>query len=312
VFLSDRDFHLLLVRNLRRTLFAPSALPSRPYDFFACPVPVPVRRKITFMNAVRTDYHIHTTLCHHAVGAPIEYVQAARSAGLTEIGFADHNPMPEQFDAWRMSIEDLPRYLEMVEGARSTGFPIRLGLECDFVDGYESWIEKLAGMAPWDYLIGSVHYIAPGWDVDNPKYLTRFRQYPVEEIWALYWKHYVRCIESGLFDFVAHPDLAKKFGYRPPGDLRRYYDPAIEALAKKNVAFEINTAGLRKEVEEIYPAPRFIEMAKQAGVSMLINSDAHAPEEVAYGFGPARDLARAAGYAKVCIFEKRQRIEVDL
>ena len=56
------------------------------------------------MSAVRTDYHIHTTLCHHAVGDPIEYVQAAQRAGLTEIGFADHNPMPEQFDGWRMSI----------------------------------------------------------------------------------------------------------------------------------------------------------------------------------------------------------------
>ena len=264
------------------------------------------------MNAVRTDYHIHTTLCHHAVGDPIEYVQAARRAGLTEIGFADHNPMPEQFDAWRMSTEDLPQYLEMVEGARSTGFPVRLGLECDFVDGYESWIEKLAGMAQWDYLIGSVHYIAPGWDVDNPKYLARFKQYPVEEIWELYWKHYVRCIESGLFDFVAHPDLAKKFGYRPAGDLRRYYEPAVESLAEQNVAFEINTAGLRKDAEEIYPAPGFVEMAKQAGVPMLINSDAHAPEEVAYGFELARYLAREAGYSKVCCFEKRQRIEVDL
>ena len=189
--------------------------------------------------------------------------------------------------------QDLPRYLEMVEGARSTGFPVRLGLECDFVDGYESWIEKLAGMAPWDYLIGSVHYIAPGWDVDNPKYLARFKQYPVEEIWALYWKHYVRCIESGLFDFVAHPDLAKKFGYRPAGDLRRYYEPAVESLAKQNVAFEINTAGLRKEAEEIYPAHGDSSgWHRQAGVSMLINSDAHAPEEVAYGFDLARDLAR--------------------
>ena len=104
--------------------------------------------------------------------------------------------------------------------------PIRLGLECDYIEGYESWIETLAGMASWDYLIGSVHYIAPGWDVDNPKYLSRFQKYPVQEIWTLYWKHYVRCIESGLFDFVAHPDLPKKFGYRPPGDLRRYYQPA--------------------------------------------------------------------------------------
>ena len=88
------------------------------------------------MSVVRTDYHIHTVLCHHAVGDPIEYVQAARQAGLTEIGFADHNPMPEQFDAWRMSLDDLPQYLEMVEAAKSTGFPVRLGLECDFIDGY--------------------------------------------------------------------------------------------------------------------------------------------------------------------------------
>jgi histidinol-phosphatase (PHP family) len=161
-------------------------------------------------------------------------------------------------------------------------------------------------------LIGSVHYIAPGWDVDNPKYLSRFREYPVEEIWALYWRHYVRCIESGLFDFVAHPDLPKKFGYRPPGDLRRYYQPAIESLVKQDVAFEVNTAGLRKEAEEIYPALDFIELAHKAGVAVLINSDAHAPGEVGYKFDLARNLVRQAGYSKVCRFEKRRRIEVDL
>src|ERR1700758_3973876 len=65
------------------------------------------------MNAVRTDYHIHTTLCHHAVGDPIEYVQAAQRAGLTEIGFADHNPMPEQFDAWRISRNTLKWWKEL-------------------------------------------------------------------------------------------------------------------------------------------------------------------------------------------------------
>ena len=264
------------------------------------------------MSAVRTDYHVHTTLCHHAAGEPIDYVQAAQKAGLTEIGFADHNPMPEQFDEWRMSIQDLPRYLEMIEEVRSAGVSIRLGLECDFIEGYESWIETLAGKAPWDYFIGSVHYIAPGWDVDNPKYLSRFRKFPVEDIWELYWKNYVRCIESGLFDFVAHPDLAKKFGFRPTGDLRRYYEPAIESMAARNVAFEINTAGLRKEAKEIYPSLEFLQLAREAGVAMLINSDAHAPGEVGYKFDQARDLARQAGYSKVCRFIKRQRVEIDL
>jgi histidinol-phosphatase (PHP family) len=83
-------------------------------------------------------------------------------------------------------------------------------------------------------------------------------------------------------------------------------------LITHNVAFEINTAGLRKEAEEIYPAPEFLRLAQEAGAAVLINSDAHAPEEVAYKFDLAVDLARKAGYSKVCRFEKRRRIEVDL
>jgi histidinol-phosphatase (PHP family) len=266
-----------------------------------------VKRSLTLR-----DYHIHTPLCHHAVGEPIEYVAAAQAAGLSEIGFADHNPMPERFDDWRMSIEEFPRYLEMVRAVQNRDFTVRLGLECDFLLGYEGWIETLSKKADWDYLIGSVHYIAPGWDVDNPKFIGRFTEGSVEEIWETYWNLYVRCIESGLFDFVAHPDLPKKFGFRPGGDLRRFYEPAVEALLRQNMAFEINTAGLRKKVGEIYPAYEFLGLAARAGVPVLINSDAHAPEEVACEFEFARSTALSAGYQKTVRFEKRRRSEVDL
>jgi histidinol-phosphatase (PHP family) len=264
------------------------------------------------LSGCRADYHLHTPLCRHATGDPDDYVRAARKAGLTEIGFADHNPMPTRFDDWRMSLEELPLYLEMVKSAGSPDFPVRLGCECDFISGNESWIEELAGKAAWDYLIGSVHYIAPGWDVDNPRYIARFEEHSAEAVWDLYWKNYLRCIQSGLFDFVAHPDLPKKFGHRPAGDLRRYYEPAIEALANHDVAFEINTAGLRKPAGEIYPAFQFLQLARQAGVLMLINSDAHAPEEVGFGFDRARELAKQAGYTKVVRFERRRRFEVEL
>jgi histidinol-phosphatase (PHP family) len=96
------------------------------------------------------------------------------------------------------------------------------------------------------------------------------------------------------------------------GDLRRYYQPAVEALAKRGTAFEINTAGLRKEVKEAYPAFEFLKLAHEAGVGLVINSDAHAPNEVGYRFDLARDLAQRAGYTKVCRFEERRHIEVDL
>ena len=258
---------------------------------------------------MNTDYHLHTPLCHHATGSPSDYARVAVEKGLEEIGFSDHNPMPALFDDWRMLIDDLPRYLDWVQEAREAfpQLPIRLGLECDFIPGQEAWIEKLAGMADWDYLIGSVHYIAPGWDVDNPALIGRFDTHPVEEIWALYWKAYEQCIRSGLFDFVGHPDLVKKFGHRPKGDLRKYYEPSVAAAAEKNVAMEINTAGLRKPAGEIYPAREFLTMAHEAGIALLINSDAHAPEEVGADFDQARALAAEVGYTQTVRFEKRQR-----
>lgn len=160
-----------------------------------------------------------------------------------------------------------PRYLDAVAEARALfpQLPIRLGLECDYFPGREKWIEELAGMAPWDFFIGSVHYLPEGWDVDNPKHLARHSG-NAEEIWQSYWLTYQRCIRSGLFDFVGHPDLPKKFGYRPDGDLRRFYEPSIQALADTGLAFEINTAGLRKPCREAYPAVPFLQLARTAGV----------------------------------------------
>ena len=259
------------------------------------------------------DYHVHTPLCRHAVGQPSEYIAVARERGLDEIGFSDHAPMdgPEPFDEWRMDRADMPRYLEMIQRARADAapFPVRLGLECDFIEGHEKWIEELSQMAEWDYLIGGLHYVAPGWDVDNPKYVARYTASPdaVVEIWDLYWAAFTKMAASGFFDFLAHPDLPKKFGHRPPGDLRRYYEPAIAAAAKSGVAIEINTAGLRKPVAGLYPAQEFLAMAREAGLALLINSDSHAPEEIASGFPEAVAAARAAGFTETLRFRRRQR-----
>ena len=257
------------------------------------------------------DYHLHTPLCHHAVGEPLEYVAAARALGLAEIGFSDHSPMPgiEPFDDWRMARADLPRYVDMILAAREAAapFPVRLGLECDFIPGQETWIEQLARSGPWDYLIGSVHYLAPGWDVDNPRWLGRFTASAtaIAEIWDLYWRAYERCVASGLFDFVAHPDLPKKFGFRPPGDLRRYYEGTITAAVRHGVAMEVSTAGLHKPVAELYPAPDLLAMMRAADIPVVISSDAHAPGEVGRDFDRATVAARAAGYTHTLRFTNR-------
>jgi histidinol-phosphatase (PHP family) len=263
---------------------------------------------------MRTDYHMHTPLCGHATGAPRDYVLAAQKAGLTEIGFSDHNPMPTQFDDWRMAPDQLAQYVGLIGEAQREfpKYPIRLGLECDFITGFEGHILSLTEQADWDYLIGSVHYVTADWDIDNPKHLKRWSEQPVEEVWEGYFAAYRKMVESCLFDFLAHPDLVKKFGHRPAGDLTRFYRETLDAIAEAGSVLEVSTAGLRKDVREIYPSRDFLEAAHHRNIPIVINSDAHSPEEVAYEFDLAYSLVREIGYTRVMRFEKRKAIPMTI
>lgn len=265
------------------------------------------------MMAGIADYHMHTPLCHHAEGHPREYVEAAAKCGLREIGFACHSPMPDDdFDDWRMSRDDLPRYVDLVseaaERGNELGIPVRLGLEIDYLPQAEAWIAELAAMAPWDYLIGSVHYLTNTLVVDHPDHLSQVRDtFSAQEVWERYWELYTRAIQTGAFDFMAHPDLPKKFGFIPEGDLAHFYEPTIDALQTTDTAFEINTAGLRKPIGQLYPEDAFLKMAHQAGIPLVISSDAHAPGEVGMNFNEAIAAAHRAGFEEVARFQRRTR-----
>lgn len=256
------------------------------------------------------DYHTHTPLCHHASGEPEAFVDAAITAGLIEYGISDHAPaIPEPFDDWRMTTAELPVYFEWIEQARSHAgerLPIRAGLECDWLPGCEQWIDELASNYRWDYLIGSVHYLA-GWDFDNPKWLGRWAETDVDQVWTLYWETYQRMAASGLFDILAHPDLVKKFAYRPSGDLRRFYEPVIETIAKAGSSIELNTAGWHKPCAEAYPATSFLKLAAAANIPLVISSDAHTPAEVGRDFDRARQLALYSGFRQTALFHDRSR-----
>jgi histidinol-phosphatase (PHP family) len=131
-------------------------------------------------------------------------------------------------------------------------------------------------------------------------------------MWGMYWKLYEQMIRTKQFDFHAHPDLAKRFGLRPDGDLRRYYEPVIQALVDTDGVLEVSTAGLRKDVREIYPAREMLEMAFSARVPIVINSDAHLPTDVGVDFDKALALVRSVGYTTTLRFEKRSRKTVPL
>jgi histidinol-phosphatase (PHP family) len=255
------------------------------------------------------DYHMHTPLCRHATGEPTEYAAQAVKAGLTEIGFTDHSPMrQDDFDNWRMRSDQLDEYVEKVRRAQREHpqLTIKLSLEVDYLPGHEDWIRELATRHPWDYFIGSVHYVSDSWDVDNPYKLSEWKARDPFEVWSVYFERLTMAAASGLFEIIGHADLPKKFRYYPDRDCTRMFETFLREAKRSGTAIELNTAGLRKDCREIYPSRHFLQLAHQTGVQITFGSDAHAPGEVGLNFAEALQLARAVGYTHALRFTQRQ------
>jgi histidinol-phosphatase (PHP family) len=113
-----------------------------------------------------------------------------------------------------------------------------------------------------------------------------------------------------MFDILAHPDLVKVWGPsrpHPEGDLRRFYDRAMDGIADSDVAIEVSTAGLRKPAGEIYPATAFLEMCLEAGRPVALSSDAHLPAQVGHRYEEAVELLQGMGVAEIAVFDRRTR-----
>jgi len=189
---------------------------------------------------------------------------------------------------------------------------LRLGVEADFVPGTEDRMANLLEAHDFDYVVGSVHFLRDE-ALDMEQYGIWKAGRSAEKIWRRYFETLAEAARSGLFDILAHPDLVKIWGPahperpRPEGDLRRYYEPAVEAIAESGIAVEVSTAGLRKPAQEIYPAPELLEMCIEAGAPIALSSDAHRPEDIGADYERALALLERTGVQELCVFERRTR-----
>ena len=230
---------------------------------------------------------------------------------IAELGVSEHvYRFREALDVWRhpfwieQATDDLGAYCEFV---RTT--PLRLGIEADFVPGSEDRIANLLESQPFDYVVGSIHFIGDV-AVDDSRYDAWEEVGDSDAVWRRYFEMLAEAVRSGLFDILAHPDLVKVWGPERPWpvrDPRFYYEPAIEAIAETPIAVEVSTAGLRKPVGELYPSTAFCEMCVDAGASFALSSDAHAPEQVGYEYAIALELLADLGVEETCVFERRER-----
>jgi histidinol-phosphatase (PHP family) len=117
---------------------------------------------------------------------------------------------------------------------------------------------------------------------------------------------------SGMFDIVGHIDVVKVFGYRPDRDYDDVLRDAMKAIKENGLVVEINTAGLRKPVREVYPSVKILEIIKEMKIPLTLGSDSHTPGDVGRDFDLAVELVKEYGGGKITVFDKRQRKEVSV
>ncbi len=254
---------------------------------------------------MRIDLHNHTTRCNHAEGTVDEYIQRAIELGIDIYGFSEHAPM--DFDEkYRLPFEDMQAYTDDILTAKErykNDIDILFGYEVDWLPGH---MDDRVLNAKVDYLIGSVHFIDK-WSFDNPEFIGGWKEKDIDEIWQAYFEATEAMAKSGKFDIVGHLDLIKIFKFMPKQDTRILAKNALNAIKKSNMVLELNTAGIRKPIGEMYPSRALLEEAYALDIPITFSSDAHAVEQVGFGYEKVVTLAKEVGYTKAATFQGRDR-----
>jgi histidinol-phosphatase (PHP family) len=268
-----------------------------------------------------TDYHLHlrpddigATAADYFSAANVDrYRAVADERGISELGCSEHiYRFAQALEIWQHPLwresahDDLDEYAGFIREETD----LKLGIEADFIVGREDRTASVLEGYDWDYVVGSVHFVGEH-AVDHDGYeVWDHRSQRPDELWRRYFRTLGEAARSGLFDILAHPDLIKMWGSRrpvPEGDLRRYYELAMEGIGESQIAIEVSTAGLRKQVHEIYPAPAFLEMCLEAGCPVALSSDAHVPADVGRDYEVALELLEQLGVGELAVFERRAR-----
>ncbi|MDY7992796.1 histidinol-phosphatase HisJ [Paenibacillus polymyxa] len=272
---------------------------------------------------MKIDYHTHHARCGHAIGSLEEYVQQGIRLGLDQLGLSDHMPLlhvkpADYYPEMAMPMEELPRYveecLELKERFKGK-IDIRVGLEGDYIEGWEREIEDIITAFPWDYVIGSVHFLGE-WDVTDFRQVHHWEGKNVLEVYRTYYDAVSKAAATGLYDIMGHLDVIKRFGYHPKPEemeeLRELERAALSAVARSGRAMELNASGLSKPCAEMFPSRRMLEEAFSLGIPLTVGSDAHDPAKLSEHLEKARALLYEVGYRELAVFQHRERSLVPL
>ena len=266
------------------------------------------RGQLFYYSMIPHDYHIHSNFSEDATSSPEEICRQAIKLGIHEIGFTEHwdvgpyekNPRFFQPEPWYAEIERLRDLF-------ATQLTIRTGIEVAEPHLYPQTAGDVLKRAPFDYVLGSVHFVGPNFMFDE----AYFRSLAADDVYRAYFTEVESLLQTAEIDILAHLDLPVRtakpiFGYDPPryeNQIRRILQMVID----RKLALDVNAAGLRKASQNLMPDPLIIKWySEMGGRRVTLGSDAHVASQVGLHLDVALEAIKEAGITHVTQFEQRQ------
>ncbi|MCZ8515452.1 histidinol-phosphatase [Paenibacillus filicis] len=268
---------------------------------------------------MKFDLHTHHQRCGHAIGKIEDYIHSAIKTELDVIGISDHSPFfaeeeDQAFAGSAMAKSEFPSYISevlLLKEKYQDRIEVLLGMESDFFPEHFEHYRKFYSQVPFDYIIGSVHYVNRFHIFDKKRWnnaaecdlLTEKEQY---------YQLIQQSVHSGMFDILGHMDGMK--GCNPAvSDIQTdMLDLTLKVIADSGAAVEINTSGKRKECQAWFPSDDILERACHYGINVTFGSDSHDPQHVGYEREQVRQRLKEIGFKHWVFFRGRKQQRVAL
>jgi len=223
------------------------------------------------------NYHCHTPSCRHAVGTEKEYIENAIERGLEILGFSDHTPQwfpGSYYSRMRMYPKQLPEYCKTIRKLQekyTKQIQLHLGLEVEYYPAlFSDLLPRLRDQGV-EYILLGQHWVE---NEENAPYSGT----PTndESLLRRYCDQVIEAMQTGVFTYLAHPDLVQFLG--DP----KIYDQHMRRLCKAakdtNTPLEINFLGMVEGRH--YPTDALWQIVGEEGCKVVLGIDAHTPDQI--------------------------------
>ena len=268
---------------------------------------------------IKTNYHTHTTFCD-GKNTVSEMAAEAVKRKFDILGFSSHS-MGKFSDPWHLRVEEHAEYaaeVRRVADEMRGKLCVQLGFEVDYIRGLCSPNrEDFAEFKP-DYIIGAVHFVMNEngcFAVDDAREnvqngIDKFFGGDKRAVVHSYFENEREMLAKGGFDIIAHADLVRKHNSslalfdEESAEYKDELKLTAKAIQKAGVIAEVNTGAMARGYLSVpYPSPYFLSLLFELGVPVTFSADAHAAENLDFGYDAALAHIKNAGYKEIAYLE---------